>query len=144
VIHQSPEKERTEEEKTVDQLLGPAQKFDLEVATPPGISSISSRFKRLFQFFRVVSSLQNSTIEKLFVFQTSTKLSFLESRAKIKSVRSTSCPIGRNSRRNIRDRKTIQSGNRRQNLPTFLITKTKCPQVRLCHLSSIQVNTIVL
>ena len=51
MIHQSPEKERTEEEKAVDQLLGPAQKFDLEVATPPGISSISNRFNRLLLMF---------------------------------------------------------------------------------------------
>ena len=51
MIHQSPEKERTEEEKAVDQLLGPAQKFDLEVASPPGKSSISNRFNTLLLIF---------------------------------------------------------------------------------------------
>ncbi len=35
-IYQSPEKVRTEEEKAVDQILGPAQNVDLEVASPPG------------------------------------------------------------------------------------------------------------
>jgi hypothetical protein len=33
---QTPEKEMTEEEKAIIELVGPAEKFDFEISTPPG------------------------------------------------------------------------------------------------------------